>query len=66
MKRDVNGCSVCQKGEEYFEHFFYRGTRKVEYEYRDYEGYLFIGIFRDVETAQSKRDQWLSDKNKLG
>ena len=65
MKTDVQGCSTCPIGKESFETFYssFKKRNLVQYDYRHIDGELFTTIALDVESARSKRDQWLENKS---
>lgn len=63
MKTDNNGVSTCPKGEERYERFPYRRDTRVQYDYRDYDGMLFSGVFQTLEMARDARDKWLIERH---
>ena len=63
MKTDINGCSACKPGEEYYEYFYNRSLRKklIQYDYRTDDGKLFSTVAVNLKTARQKRDKWLEE-----
>lgn len=60
MKDDINGCSICQKGQENYETYFdWRGEEKVQYDYRTDRGKLFSCVRASIEKCRAARDAWL-------
>jgi len=60
MNSDTKGCSTCKRGEEQYEGFYLGSKFYIQYDYRSLEnGFLFSGIFLDLEAARQKRDEWL-------
>lgn len=59
---DNNGCTLCiQPGSERYQSFRFRADHKkmVQYDYRHTDGRLFSCIARDLQTARSRRDEWI-------
>jgi hypothetical protein len=65
MKTDVQGHSTCPVGKESFETFYssFKKRDLVQYDYRHSDGELFTTVALNVESARSKRDQWLENKS---
>jgi hypothetical protein len=65
MESDVNGTSRCERGEEQFEFFYSRTTKKnlVQYDYRRIDGKLFSTVDTTLERCRQKRDSWLKLKS---
>lgn len=63
---NVNGCSVCQPGQENYTTFEAKVGRKqverVQYDYRMESGELFSCIGSSLDSCRAKRDLWLSKK----
>ena len=63
MKTDINGCSTCQAGREQYESYTQKLGRKVyhlvQYDYRHTDGCLFSCIAPDLQTARTRRDEWI-------
>jgi hypothetical protein len=63
---NVNGCSVCPKGEEKYARCIvgaFYGTEYYQYDYRDRGGELFSTFKRSLEECRVLRDKWLQAKH---
>jgi hypothetical protein len=70
MKTDKNGCSTCQKGEEHYETFKVKQSKKqikaqtfFQYDYRDTDGELFSCVRSSLDQCRISRDNWLLNKH---
>lgn len=63
MKKDKNGCSKTQCGQENYEYFYSEVVKRklIQYEYRNELGLLFTCVARDLEQARIKRDNWIKN-----
>jgi len=62
MKTDKNGLSTCPIGEEQYEPMPYRRDTRIQYDWRDNDGELFSGIFKNLEEARKQRNKWRIEK----
>jgi len=62
MKTDKNGLSTCPIGEEQYELMPYRRDTRIQYDWRDNDGELFSGIFKNLEEARKQRNKWRIEK----
>lgn len=66
-KMNVNGVSVCPRGEERHEYFTLtlsprRKKRLCQYDYRHTDGELFSCTAPTLEACRTKRNEWLQRK----
>ena len=67
MKSDINGCSVCDKGQESYEYYTSSLIKKdgshiklLQYDYRTIDGKLFSCIAKSLTKARLLKNKWLS------
>lgn len=59
---DKNGCTLCiEPGCERYQFFRFRTDhrKRVQYDYRHTDGCLFSCIAPDLQTARTRRDEWI-------
>jgi len=64
MLTDTQGCSTCPPGEEQYDEYFSPTLKKdmVQYDYRAPDEELFSCVAPDLETARTKRDKWMLER----
>jgi hypothetical protein len=64
---NVNGCSVCPKGQEKYTRCIvgaFYGTEYYQYDYRHTDGEWFSSFKKTLEECRELRDKWLQEKNR--
>jgi hypothetical protein len=65
MITDVEGCSTCKNGHEYYESYKVGRKTFVQYDFRKMDGELFSCNAPTLETCRQRRDSWLTKRGNL-
>jgi hypothetical protein len=67
MFTDIKGCANIANGEEQWEAYFSKLSKKqlIEYQYRAENGKLFSCVRPTVEKCRDLRDEWLENNYNL-